>query len=210
MPGGSFMVEVSIQHVSLKPGAKLTNTSNSSNQLLRDLNRIAQLEQQLQTSRNPQQAAQHMMQLQQAMAQIQQHTAVAQIRQAGANSPLQYTTQKKTIEFHAGDTVTVRKMTLPTEYDEKGQPKKYTTEELRKLKGSKPSLPGYEASLEDLTTGTVVKVIHTTRPKSSLSAKKEEKDATDTTPKTAVNMIQILGDDPNAKTLDGGNQKPKK
>ncbi len=207
MPASGFMVEISYQTTSLKPGARLPNQYNQNNQLTRHLQQIARLEAQIQSARTPQQAAQHMAQLQMQMAQLQQSQAYNQLRQSGAvNNLMQVTTTKKTVEFHAGDDITVRRLNLPVEFDEKGKPKQYTAEEKRKLKGSKPNLPGYEAKLEDLTTGTIVKVTtavnKAAKSQASSTATKDEKGVSDQ-PKTTVTMIMILGDDPNAKTMTG-------
>lgn len=212
LPSSSFILEMSFQSASVKPGTNQNNANNAnaSMQVQRELQRINQLERQIQTSRNPQQVAMHQAQLQAAIAQLQLY----QQRQGNAQGALDIQTQKKTVEFHASDDIIVRRLNLPSEYDEKGQPKKYSAEELRKLRGNKPNLPGYEAKLEDLTTGTLVKVTTVAKTKPSSSAKKEDKDSKDASdaPKTAVTMIVILGDDPNAKTQVSDNQKgnPKK
>jgi len=46
----------------------------------------------------------------------------------------------------------------PFEYDDKGNVKKYTKEELDKLKGKDKNLVGYEAKAEDLQAGQIVRV----------------------------------------------------
>ncbi len=46
----------------------------------------------------------------------------------------------------------VRTMLLPPVFDEKGNPRKYTAQELKKLKGP-GNLPGYPAALKDLKVG---------------------------------------------------------
>lgn len=213
MPASDFIVEVSYQSTTLRPGARLPNQSiHASNQLVNNLQRIAQLEAQIQSSRTPQQTASLMIQLRQALVQLQLNQLFGQLRQTSAvNRLFQVTSRKKIVEFHAGDNITVRRLNLPTEYDEKGQAKQYTAAEKRKLKGNKPNLPGYEARLDDLTTGTIVKVTHASRPKSAKSVNKGDKEVKDVAdqPKTQVTMIVILGEDPNAKTLIGDNQKPR-
>lgn len=52
----------------------------------------------------------------------------------------------------------VRYQDLPTEFDDKGYPKKYTPAELKALKGSNPNLPGYAADFEKLQPGDLVRV----------------------------------------------------
>src|SRR5262249_37754586 len=62
------------------------------------------------------------------------------------------------IEFQHRELVKVRTMILPEQFDEKGNIKKYTKEELKELKGKDKDLPGYESSLEKLEAGQVVTV----------------------------------------------------
>lgn len=206
LPSSSFILEMTFQSVTQKQGTtQNTQTNNTSMQLTRELQRINQLENQIARARTPQQAAQYTVQLQQAVALAQLY----QQKQGNAQGNLQVTSQKKTVEFHAGDDIIVRRLNLPSEYDDKGQPKKYSAEELRKLRGNKPNLPGYEAKLEDLMTGTLVKVTTVAKTKPASSTKKEDKDAADA-PKTSVTMIVILGDDPNAKTQVSDKANPKK
>jgi len=217
LPNGTFTVEVQYTQTQLKPGA-LQNIQNqntqAAQQLQRDLQHIARLEQQIQTSRTPQQAAQHMQQLQQAMAQVQQHQLLAQYRKSNPQqSPLTVVTQKKTIDFHMGDDVLVRTLNLPTSFDDKGQPKKYSAEELRILKGKKTNLPGYEAKLEDLKTGTLVLLVQgpyklPTTSKKDKESVKEAKELAAASPKTVVSMIVIVGEDSNA--TQAAKPKPKK
>jgi hypothetical protein len=49
-------------------------------------------------------------------------------------------------------------MELPEQFDEKGNIKKYTKEELKQLKGKDTNLPGYESSFEALRPGQLVQV----------------------------------------------------
>ncbi len=213
MPASGFTVEISYQKLTLRPGARLPSQSfRATNQQASYLRRIAQLQAQIQSARTPQQAAQHVAQLQQTLVQVELSQLYNQVRQTNAiNNLFQVTSAKKTVEFHGGDKITVRRLNLPALYDEKGRPKQYTAEEKRQLKGDKPNLPGYEAKLEDLTAGTIVKVTHAKRPRSAPSASKEDKDVKGITdqPKTQVTMIVILGEDPNARTLNGANPKRK-
>lgn len=71
--------------------------------------------------------------------------------------------QKKTdIDITTADDVKVRTMTPPTgEFDEKGNVKKPSNSELRKMKGDTPEeqrLPGYKIELSGLHNGDIVKV----------------------------------------------------
>jgi hypothetical protein len=60
----------------------------------------------------------------------------------------------KDFEFEFADRVALRKQNLPFEYDDKGNPKKYTSGEMAKLKGI-GGLPGYVAKHEDFTPGAM-------------------------------------------------------
>ncbi|MFN4259944.1 MAG: hypothetical protein ACK4RK_11680, partial [Gemmataceae bacterium] len=64
----------------------------------------------------------------------------------------------KDFQVRIADDVKVRAMQPLETYDEKGNIKKYTSEELRELKGSDARLPGYAASFNELGSGHVVRV----------------------------------------------------
>jgi hypothetical protein len=77
----------------------------------------------------------------------------------------------------------VRTYDLPPNYDEKGNPKKYTKEELQKLKGDDPAekkLPGYKADFPDLKVGDYVEVsVSVFKPTKTSSADKTKEAAPD-------------------------------
>jgi len=81
---------------------------------------------------------------------------------------------KKEFEFQADEKARVRLMSLPQEFDDRGKPKSYTAAELRELKGSNTSLPGYQSSFENLSPGQVVKV-HVASARRASSAVPTEK-----------------------------------
>src|SRR4051794_16150552 len=62
------------------------------------------------------------------------------------------------IDMQASDHVTVRLQNPPVDYDDKGNPKKYTKEELKELKGPDPKLPGYTGDYSYLKKGQVITV----------------------------------------------------
>jgi hypothetical protein len=112
---------------------------------------------------------------------------------------------KTDVEFQTKDPVTVRTMVLPEQFDEKGNPKKYTKQELAELKGKDKSAPGYESALEKLEAGQTVKVFLTELPVKK-KADDKEKDAAvkDPEKKMQVKTIHILSEaDP-----DKGKKKP--
>ena len=144
----TFTVRVQYQQIQLKPNA-LRNANNQTAHANRQLQQIARLEQQMARSRNPAQQ----------LAQIQRILAQVQLGQLRAQQNL-YTVVNRTqdIEFQAEENVKVRTMELPEQFDEKGNIKKYTREELKQLKGKDTHLPGYESAFEGLRAGQLVQV----------------------------------------------------
>jgi hypothetical protein len=59
----------------------------------------------------------------------------------------------------------VRTLSPPVDYDDKGNVKKYTAKELKKLRG-KGNLPGYPADFDSLREGQAVKV-YLAKPKAA-------------------------------------------
>ena len=140
------------------------------------MQRVNQLQNQVQQATNPKAYQQAMQQLQNAMNQAEQAlTNALQAAQNPANSPYKVVTDKKVVEFHTGEQMAVRTLLLPLEYDDKGQPKKYSPEDVKKLKGPDPKMPGYEAKLEDLKTGTNVLITLGPTEASSTGKKDPEK-----------------------------------
>jgi hypothetical protein len=63
----------------------------------------------------------------------------------------------KTLDFQTGDDIQVRSLHPPAAFDDKGNVRKYTAQELRELRGN-GRLPGYKADLQDLQPGQLVEV----------------------------------------------------
>ena len=82
--------------------------------------------------------------------------------------------QTLTIEAAGGASVTldiagdakVRTLKLPLAFDDKGNPRKYTAQELKDLKGP-DNLPGYTADFTDLKVGEIVRVSVAKRKKTA-------------------------------------------
>jgi hypothetical protein len=105
---------------------------------------------------------------------------------------------RKTLEFQAMETVKVRTMVLPEQFDDKGEKKKYTKEELAELKGKDRNLPGYESSLEKLEAGQKLRVVQVPAKKKPADKDKEDADL-DKDPKEVektkqAKMIVILAE----------------
>jgi hypothetical protein len=146
---------------------------------------------------------------------------LAAIRKYKIGMPTGYRVDKvkSLVEFQGSETVKVRTMVLPEEFDDKGKPKKYTKEELATLKGKDTNLPGYESSLEKLETGQKLRVVYS--PKKKPAAKPKDKDADPdkdvvepkdkekdpTEKKTHVKMIVILEEAPSTTTSPGDKKK---
>jgi hypothetical protein len=64
----------------------------------------------------------------------------------------------KEFSMETVDNFLVRRLNPPFEYDDKGNIKKYTKEELDKMKGKDKNVVGYEAKVEDLQAGQIVRV----------------------------------------------------
>jgi hypothetical protein len=106
------------------------------------------------------------------------------------------TTKKEEVTFEATDDVKVRALKPPEQFDDKGNLKKLTREELRKLKGPNPRLPGYTADYDSLMENQVVTVyLVKKKGRPPIKGKTKDKDAlleilADYSPK--VSMIVIV------------------
>ena len=80
-------------------------------------------------------------------------------RSRSVKSPAQstrLTPQWQDFEFDVDDDVAIRLQQPPPAFDDKGQPRKYTTAELKELKGPDANVPGYPADFTDLKPGRTV------------------------------------------------------
>src|SRR5262249_22796614 len=64
--------------------------------------------------------------------------------------------RNQNVEFVLNDDTKVRTSSPPVEYDDNGKPKKYTPEELKKLKGPDSKLPGYTGDINNLAKDQIV------------------------------------------------------
>jgi hypothetical protein len=207
VPGtdGSFTLEIQVPKLVLKNPNQAPSGNKYAN-VIREQQRITQLQNQLAHSRNTQQYLQRYNQLQNAIAQLERSIA-----QAGLQNPYKVTYDKKDVTFHAAEDYKVRRLELPQVFDDKGEPKKYTEAEKKELKGKDKNLPGYEAKPDDLSTGQIVKVTLAknkkkpeAKDKEKPEAKDKEKadkadkedkaDKKDDDPKMVVTLILILSD----------------
>lgn len=198
-PGGDFELEIEYKHLELKQ-QKAGNSNNGNNnqiqQLLRQQQQIAQAQMQVRNAKSPQQAAQAMQSLQRAMIQMQQQAARQQQPQQQQNL-FNVVTEKKEIDFHASTDLVIRRTSLPKDlaYDEKGNLKVPSAEELKALKGPDARLPGYIGRAEDLKPGAIVAV---TMKRAAVDPKADPKDPT--VHKNVVTLILVEQDGLDAPT----------
>jgi hypothetical protein len=103
---------------------------------------------------------------QQALAQ-----AVGTMRGGGAG----FVRKPIDLDLESADDLVVRTHVLPEQFDEKGKPKKYTSKQLKEMKGDNPNLPGYAADKDSLQTGQVV-TIYLGHKKDAPKVKEKPKD----------------------------------
>jgi hypothetical protein len=215
-PGTDRLFIVSVETKKLVPTGKKTtpyrgNNANV-NRIIQLQNRIAQDQSRLQSAKNPQQVRQYyqnlirdQQQLQAAIIQLSNNLTLS----GGIPPGYKIDTTKQDVEFQASETVQVRTMVLPEQFDDKGNVKKYTKEELAELKGKDKKAVGYESSLEKLEPGMKVRVVLAPAPKKKDEAKqekdkaakdKEDKDKDELNPdkKMQVKQLVILEDAPAA------------
>jgi hypothetical protein len=145
-------------------------------------------------SRSPAERARHMERL---------------LQSASGNGNLKVTTVSKDFDLDALEDVKVRIAQPPQQYDDKGNPKKYTSQELKDLKGPDTKLPGYTSEFGDLKIGQTVTVYLTTKKPETKKAddkdNNKDKKNNDKKPemkKPFVKMIVILKDAPDTAGPD--------
>ena len=80
------------------------------------------------------------------------------------------------------------------QFDDKGNPKQYTKDELKALKGKDSDLPGYESTLDTLKIGDTVKVTLAAPKTDKKDADKDADPKTDAKPSNAVTRIVIISE----------------
>jgi hypothetical protein len=117
--------------------------------------------------RNP---ARQQQRLEQLLARLEQQANTARDPR---QSPLKTVTNSVTFELPVRADVKIARAYVAVEYDDKGEVKQYTAEELKKKRD--PHMPGYTAQLDDLQPGQMVKV-YLSRPKSADKKNPKAKD----------------------------------
>jgi hypothetical protein len=184
-------ITLEVDYQILQPNPKVNNGSNAN-----QMNHLLQKQQQIMRQKNPIQRA---IQMQHLMAQAQ-----ALQGKMAANAFIAVT-EHKDFDIQGGDDAKVRLQDLPVRLDEKGNPKPYTADEKKDLKGTDTKLPGYNADWTDLKIGQIVKVTLSKHHDDAKDAKDKDdndnKDAKDKpkakdAPKPEASVILILKDAP--------------
>jgi hypothetical protein len=166
------------------------------------------------TARTPQQEMQAQMRIRQDMMQIQNQLMQQQMRMAGTiaransnpnNQPYKQVTKTMDFTFDLEDKVVYRKMFLPYEFDDEGNPKKYTTAEKLALRGEDHTKPGYIAKAEEVQVGDEARISLKFPPKKKAKAD----DDAPTPDHPTITMIVLTKDSP-ANSSPGQNSAPKK
>src|SRR5262245_58019317 len=117
--------------------------------------KVQGLQVQFQNARTVRQQQQIMRQLQTAVGRLQQLQAQLVQLQTRLGA-LKTVSHVKDVEFDVSPEVKVARAKPPMEYDDKGNVKEWTKEELQKMRDKE--LPGYTAKIEDLQAGQTVKL----------------------------------------------------
>jgi hypothetical protein len=168
-------LKVDYQYLEPNPNANKANRGLNQQQQ-RQQQQILRQQQQILKSKNP---VQRLQQMQNLVNNVQQQ----QVRGALAlNNMFRVAKATKEFELQAQDNVKVRRLNLPTEYDDKGNIKEYTAEEKKALRGNDPKLPGYTATWEDVSPNQSIKVFlvkkKPAKKEATTDSKKDDAEAT--------------------------------
>jgi hypothetical protein len=148
--GNSLTLHVQYQEIQPDVGAQVRDAKISAN-LQRQL---ASLQRQLIAAQKIKNPAQRAARIQRILASAEARSAMAA---AGAAAPFKIINKQKDIDVSLAQEVVVRVKDPPAEFDDKGEVKKYTAEELKKLKGP-GNYWGYPADLDAVGMGQMVRV----------------------------------------------------
>lgn len=182
-----------------KPAAFPKGGGTAGTDIQRKYNDIQRRQIELARAKNPLDRQRKLLQLQRDMQALQLAIAKAAKGPATAkmpkDGPFRVVTETKDFDLDIADKLVVRWLNPPFEYDDKGNPKTYTKEELTKMRGPDPKLPGYMGKPDDLIAGQTVKLFLTPPPKDSKTAKRpklDEDEGIGNVPRPTVQMILIV------------------
>jgi hypothetical protein len=196
LPDSDRMMTVAVTYPQVVPNPKFKGAPN----VQRQYNHVLQLQAQLNNPKN-RNRAHTMQQMQQALVQLQ-----TQLVQAQMNA-VKVTNVTANVDFQVAEDVKVRTAQPPVAFDDKGNIKKYTREELKELKGKDPSLPGYESSPDALKVGQVVQVTLAAHHTPKTAASEKAKDADKEKEKDADKPKEVAKDAPKVADKDKDHEK---
>jgi len=122
--------------------------------------------------------------------------------QAGKNpnGPFKVVNNYKEFELPMVDKVVIRKLTLGIEYDNEGQIIQRTKEDIAKLKGKDPKVPGFAAKLDELKNGQVV---HLFLNPAKVDKNADKDEGIGNIPRPTVRMIVIVQEATNTAAPTG-------
>jgi len=167
-------------------------------QVMRDYAEVAR-------ARTPAEQQRRLMNLQRDMARLQADMARIMAKastpppKAGKNdpsNPFRVATASKDYELDLTEKPVVRWAQPPFQYDEKGEVKTYTKDELAEMRGKDPKIPGYKGKIEDLIAGQTVKIYlvpppKKTKPKDDKDKAKDDKAKDDKAAKADADLVRV-------------------
>ncbi len=195
-------IQVRLDFPEYVPNPKYRPNAGAQHNLMNDYNRLQQDMNRIQTTKNPRQAQQLYNQMMQLQAKIQVDMTRAQNINPN-NMPFMVLHHLKDFDLDMQDNVVYRKMFLPQEYDDTGNLKTYSKDDLAKLRGDNKPKGSYVATSGEFHPGQGVWV-YLSPPKkdgssssssSSAAKEKDKEDAKTTTsdsaPRPLVKMLVI-------------------
>jgi hypothetical protein len=121
------------------------------------------------------------------------------------------TAAHRDLEVTVDDDVKVRSLKVPPQFDDKGKPRKPTTEELKALKGPDRKLPGYTLDYADLKPGQTVRLSlsrrKTAKPSNKETDAKKDSEVSGKSPWVSVGEVTGVLSKVSSPTADGGKKK---
>jgi hypothetical protein len=186
-------VSVRVDGAEWVPNPKYKPMGNQYAQLSQHQTHLAQETQRLAAAKTRAQAQTHMRQIAHLQGQIGQE--MGKLSNVNPNN-LPFTSIKHTRDFDLTlqDNIVYRKMNLTLEYDDTGNAKTLTKEEIAKLKGTDSSKPGYKATASEFHANQVVFIYVSPAKKSTSSSStssKEDKDGKEKTDTVALDRPTV-------------------
>lgn len=176
--GKSVSVRVEATEWVPNPNYRPAATGNQYAHLMQHQTQLAQEQQRLAASKTPGQAQGHMRQIAHLQNLIGQE--MGKLNNVNPNNlPFKANKHGKDFDLTMQDNVVYRKMNLTLEYDDTGNAKTFTKDEIAKLKGTDSSKPGYKATASEFHANQIVFVYLSPAKKSSASTTTSSKGDTD-------------------------------